>query len=93
MGIGHDELVKRMYQHDADGDWKEFADQAVKLRWIDHVVKDVRETGVVELDAKASGPSASAEQELDGEGKPSAKLPRLLPSDHWFLHDPDGYYR
>lgn len=95
MGISHDELVKRMYQHDSDGDWKEFADEAVKLKWVDHVVNDVRETGMVDLDDAPKGSSAAlrAHEEKDAEGKVFNRLPRLLPSDHWFLHNPDGYYR
>jgi ATP-dependent Clp protease protease subunit len=87
MGISHDELVAKMYQEDSDGDWKVFADEAVKLKWVDHVVDNVRETGVsaIDDDLMKRGPRADTSD--------SAKLPRLLPSDHWFLYDPDGYYR
>ncbi|MCA9618500.1 MAG: ATP-dependent Clp protease proteolytic subunit [Myxococcales bacterium] len=86
MGISHDELVKRMYEKDSGGDWKAFADEAQKLRWVDHLVDDVREVGVsaIDDDLMKRGPRADATE--------SQKLPRLLPSDHWFLYDPDGYY-
>lgn len=94
MGISHDELVKRMYEHDSDGDWKEFADEAVKLSWVDHVVDDVREQGMVDLDEAPKGSATlRAHEEKDAEGRVFSRLPRLLPHDHWFLHNPDGYYR
>jgi ATP-dependent Clp protease, protease subunit len=88
MGISHDQLVARMYREDSDGDWKVFADEALKLKWVDHIVNDVRETGVRAIDDKIMTRGPRAEHEAT-----SAKLPRLLPSDHWFLYDPDGYYR
>jgi hypothetical protein len=40
-------MTKQMYEHSVDGDREEFADQAVKNKWIDHVVYDIRETGVL----------------------------------------------
>lgn len=43
MGISLDDFVIRMYQHRASGDWKEFADAARKLKWVDAVVDVIRE--------------------------------------------------
>ncbi len=86
MGISHDRMIERMYDNDSDGDWKAFADEAKKLKWVDHIVTDVREVGVstIDDDIMNRGPRADASE--------TRKLPRLLPSDHWFLYDPDGYY-
>ena len=86
MGISHDAMIKKMYENDSDGDWKAFADEALQLKWVDHIVNDVREVGVssIDDDIMKRGPRADAAE--------TRKLPRLLPSDHWFLYDPDGYY-
>jgi ATP-dependent Clp protease protease subunit len=80
-------MIERMYDNDSDGDWKAFADEAVKLKWVDHIVNDVREVGVssIDDDIMKRGPRADAAE--------TRKLPPLLPSDHWFLYDPDGYYQ
>ncbi|MEQ9317910.1 MAG: hypothetical protein RIF41_02085, partial [Polyangiaceae bacterium] len=61
-------------------------DEAKKLKWVDHIVTDVREVGesTIDDDIMNRGPRADASE--------TRKLPRLLPSDHWFLYDPDGYY-
>lgn len=54
MGWTLDELVKKMYEHNSDGDWDQFADEAVKMKWVDHVVSDIRETAILRNpDAKA----------------------------------------
>ncbi len=47
MGIGLDEFVKRMYQQISSGDWREFADGARKIKWVDEVVEVVREEGTI----------------------------------------------
>ena len=44
MGMELDALVKKMYEESSEGDWSEFADEAVKLKWVDHIVKEIRET-------------------------------------------------
>ena len=94
MGITHDQFVKKMYEHDADGDWKEFADEAKKLGWVRHVVGDVREASIVDIDKGLRGDAPQrAEEKRDPAGKAYVELPRLLPGDHWFMHDPDDYYR
>ncbi|MFN3167705.1 MAG: ATP-dependent Clp protease proteolytic subunit [Phycisphaeraceae bacterium] len=47
MGVTYDEFVKLMYKNNSDGDWAEFADKAKKLKWVNHVVNEVRETALV----------------------------------------------
>ncbi len=43
MGITMEEFVQQMYEHNSDGDWGEFADKAVQLKWVDIVVSDIRD--------------------------------------------------
>jgi len=47
MGVTTEEFIKRMYQQVSSGDWSEFGDKAVELKWVDHVVKEIRETALV----------------------------------------------
>lgn len=100
MGITPDELIKRMYERSSSGDWSEFATDAQKLKWVNHVVEGIDETSVIKNpDAIKSTPSASParpsalEEEVDAEGKVFSWLPRLQPKDVYFLYNPDGYYR
>ena len=95
MGMSMEELVKRMYAANSDGDWQEFGDQALKVKWVDHLVDEVRETGRVknpDLYEYARYPKLLGEQK-DPEGRPYVQLPRLEPFDVYFIHNPDGYYR
>lgn len=100
MGITADEMVKQMYSHNSNGDWSEFAEDAQKLKWVNHIVKGIEETSVnKDPDAESATsvssptrPNALAE-EIDSNGKPFVWLPRLDPLDVYFIHNPDGYYR
>jgi ATP-dependent Clp protease, protease subunit len=100
MGITTDELIKRMYERSSSGDWTEFAEEAQKLKWVNHIVQGIDETSLIrDPDAAASSkaqptgqPAALAEQ-IDTEGKPFVWLPRLEPKDVYFLFNSDGYYR
>lgn len=48
MGLGTEEFILRMYQKKAsNGDWSEFGDKAAELKWVDHVVHEIRETALV----------------------------------------------
>ncbi|MBI2385902.1 MAG: ATP-dependent Clp protease proteolytic subunit [Elusimicrobia bacterium] len=97
MGTGLDKFTAEMYKRNVDGDWEEFADAAVKLKWIDHVVHEIRETGIVKepetkRDEKPKLPFGLAE-ESDPKGDRFVRLPRLQHSDAYFLYNRDGYYR
>jgi ATP-dependent Clp protease, protease subunit len=103
MGISTDELIKRMYAHSSSGDWTEFAEDAQKLKWVNHIVQGIDETSFTRN--PDAGPAASAKpqsalqsastlaEQIDNEGKPHVWLPRLQPKDVYFLYNPDGYYR
>jgi len=106
MGITYDRFVELMYENDSNGDWEEFADVAVDLEWVDEVVMEVREQGVRER-PRSAAPSfffwfmAEPEQanpmlsnmRRDEQGRAFIQLPPLQPFDHYFLHDPNGFYR
>jgi ATP-dependent Clp protease protease subunit len=60
MGLSTEDFIKRMYQEASSGDWSEFGDKAAELKWIDHVVSEIRETALVKNPdaARPSAPSA-----------------------------------
>lgn len=94
MGITLDEFKARMYQAKKTGDWDEFADKAVQLKWIDRVVDDVRELGIRKKPAdKPADPFAMFFMAHDEHGRPYGKLPPLAPYDCYFMVNPRGFYR
>lgn len=100
MGVSTEEFVQQMYAHTKSGDWKEFADEAVKLKWIDTVVGRCRETvwrKNPDTDAAGTAEVAATEragaQKTDAKGRAYMVLPRVNPVDCYYLHNPDGYYR
>src|SRR6185312_15684896 len=98
VGMSLDAFTKEMYKHNSDGNWEEFGDEAVKLRWADHVVHEIRETGIVkqpgeqEKEAKPKMAFGLAE-ETDSHGARCVRLPRLQPYDAYWIDNSDGYYR
>lgn len=97
MGVSYERMVQMMYEHNSDGDWEEFADQAVKLNWVGNVIQGIREASFRE---KPTGdqwdhysPFFFKHEQIDENGKPFLKLPRLEPFDHYFIYNPDRYYR
>jgi ATP-dependent Clp protease protease subunit len=105
MGITPEDFVKQMYAHTATGDWQEFADDAVKLKWIDVVVGRCRETAWrknpdsatattgQQVATAATEQATTGGEKVDAKGHPYMVLPHLNPVDCYYLHNPDGYYR
>jgi ATP-dependent Clp protease protease subunit len=107
MGITIDEFIKQMYAHTATGDWKEFADDAVKLKWVDTVIGRCQETAWVknpdvepappgQLATASATPGAAVvnmAEKTDEKGHPYMLLPRLNPVDCYYLYNPDSYFR
>jgi len=96
MGLNLDEFIKQMYAHNTVGDWTEFADAAVKIKWVNHVITDIRETGYLkkpEKKSKEEEKDDELEEQVDSQGKRYMKLPRLRPLDVYHLYNPDNYYR
>jgi ATP-dependent Clp protease protease subunit len=97
VGYSLDGWTKEMYKHSSDGDWQEFGDAAVKLKWVDRVVHEVRETGFVKDpdDKKDEKPKSAFALAVtaDAQGRESVRLPRLQPFDAYWIYNPDQYYR
>lgn len=95
MGISYDELVKQMYANNSDGDWKEFADRAQALKWVDHVITEVREEGLRDQPAgtRVSLPFWLEAMQTDEKGQSFVKLPPLMPFDFWAMYDPGNFWR
>ncbi len=101
MGISLNEFVRRMYKNNSNGDWREFATRAVRLKWVDRLVYQVEERGVRKLAPPRRRlrfffrrrRGGVMEEKRDARGKPFMVLPRLAPHDVYFLYNPDGYYR
>jgi ATP-dependent Clp protease protease subunit len=49
MHISLETLDKKLYEKSARGEWVEFGDNAVKLKWADHVISHIDNTGVREM--------------------------------------------
>ncbi len=96
MGLTLDQFIARMYEQNSDGNWREFADAAVRLKWVDDVVGTIRETSL-DKNPDRFGPrpslSVQLEEQTDKEGNPYVVLPRLAPFDCYFVFNPDHYYR
>jgi len=95
MGVSYDEFVKQMYEHNSDGDWEEFADQAVKLHWINNVVNEIREDGIRDRpkSERWSLPFFFQMMKKDEHGAKYIPMPPLRPFDHYFIYDPNNFYR
>ncbi len=108
MGISAEDFIKKMYAKASTGDWSEFADKAWQLKWVDHIVDEIRETGQVKHPDLAAKPApavvaprsagagdavAYLAEVLDDKGRPCMYLPRPNPKDVYYLYNPDGYYR
>ncbi len=106
MGVSYERFVELMYENNSDGDWEEFADRAKELKWVDNVIQEIREQGVREQPT-SSAPSfffwfmqepdqampEMKQMRRDTEGRPFIQLPPLRPFDHYFMHNPEQYYR
>ncbi len=97
MGTTMEKFTAELYKQNVDGDWEEFADAAVRLKWIDHVVHEIRETGILkEPETKIEDKPKLAyglAEESDAKGDRFVRLPKLQHSDAYFLYNRDGYYR
>jgi ATP-dependent Clp protease protease subunit len=93
MGITLPEFKARMYEAKRSGDWDEFADKAVELKWIDHIVNEIREEGIRKKPTGRQEPAWLFLMQRDEQGKPYMRLPPLEPYDCYFMVNPRGIYR
>lgn len=100
MGVSLDEFIKQMYEHNSDGNWVEFADQARKFNWVTEIVTEVEETAYVKKPEESQEPLANTlslsmnlKESRDENGHPYMQLPYLGPGDFYYMYNPDNYYR
>lgn len=94
MGVSGDEFINLMYENASDGNWSEFATEAQKLKWVDNLVDNIRETDLlVNPDVVAQQESHRPQEILTPEGRMVMYLPRLTPKDPYFIYNPDNYYQ
>jgi ATP-dependent Clp protease protease subunit len=109
MGVSLDEFRRLMYENNSNGDWEEFADEAVNLKWVNHVVTEIREDGIRKRPTSAAprpwyfalfGEADSDQRtaamnalQRDEKGRPFMQLPPLQAFDHYFMYDPNNFYR
>ena len=97
MGISMAEFKERMYKARKTGDWEEFADAAVKLKWVDHIVSEIREEGIRRKPGDALPAPMwgmfGVSMKQDEQGRPYMSLPPLDPYDCYFMVNPRGFYR
>lgn len=70
MGLTMDQFVAKMYENDADGNWKAFGDEAKTLTWVTHTVDRIHETSLLSnpdrplrvVSSVSPGPSPSPER-------------------------------
>lgn len=83
MDITVDEFVAQMYAAVSTGDWKVLGTEAVKLKWVTHVVDRMTEEGV---NNTAAVPALGV-MKPDGLNGATALNP-LTPFDIWWIYDP-----
>ena len=108
MGVTEKKFVELMYENRASGDWDEFADNAKKLKWVDNIVTEIRESGILDkpkkkttsikrvllpLPRRADGEPAALVEQTDEQGRTFVQLPKLRPLDFYFIYDAGGYFR
>ncbi|MBQ8445377.1 MAG: peptidase S14, partial [Opitutales bacterium] len=92
-------FTKQMYENNSDGDWMEAGHRAVELKWIDHVVDRIEETGIISVAEKTAKPPrpqmpVGLTEETDAQGRRYVELPVLEnPLDFWAIYDKNNYYR
>ncbi|MDM8569383.1 ATP-dependent Clp protease proteolytic subunit, partial [Thiotrichales bacterium HSG1] len=98
MGIAMDEFVEKMYSNNSSGNWYEFGDNATKIKWVDTIVKDIRDTSFDHqpVDIKEDNNEIfifAKEEKIDSQGNRYVKLPNLAPLDVYYLYNPHNYFR
>jgi len=98
MGITMDEFVEKMYASSSSGNWREFGDNATKIKWVDTIVKDIRDVSFNRrpIDTEDNEDEMfifAREEKIDAQGNHYVELPRLTPLDVYYLYNPYNYFR
>lgn len=94
MGVTLEQFKQKMYDHRKTGDWDEFADNAVKLKWVNNIVNEIREEGTRKR--PQGDPPMPWYYRLfmqDEKGHTYCKLPPLEPMDAYMMYNPGRFYR
>ena len=101
MGVSLEVFYNQMYEKSSTGDWQEFADQAILVKWIDHVVDQIQEQGIIK-EPQSKSPyqllqhraytkmtnKTTSESHLEKQTD-VIKLPQLKPFDMYMLYNQD----
>ncbi|MHA7877931.1 MAG: ATP-dependent Clp protease proteolytic subunit [Bacteroidota bacterium] len=97
MGISLKKLDTLLYEKSAKGDWLEFADRAAKLKWVDHIINGIQDSGVRELpnpgDYTWHRPSKGAYGGTTVTENGVTYLPPLEGKDFYYLYNPNNRYQ
>ena len=100
MGLSIQALDKKFYEKSVRGDWSEFADDAKKLKWVDHIISGITDSSVREMPDPANYTWEKYWDEYFGSTEKTAAtdntivyLPPLGPKDFYFLYNPDNRYQ
>lgn len=98
MGIDLDTFYEQMYANNSDGDWLEFADQAIDLKWVDHIVEAIREEGIIQKPSSQMPMQRfritieNQQNSVNNDRMHQILLPQPEPFDYYFLYDPEQRY-
>lgn len=100
MGISLDKLDKQLYEQSARGSWQEFADNAHKLKWVDHVITGIDNSAIREMPDATNYTFGHWCRDFYGMEVTSGHatdaityLPPLGPMDFYYLYNPDNRYQ
>jgi len=98
MGITSEKFIELMYEHSSRGDWREFAPEAKELKWVNNIITKIEDKSILvnplyqeEEDSKEK--SSSSDRVATEDSNSIEYLPRLNPSDAYFIYNPEGYYK
>lgn len=98
MGIDLDAFYEQMYANNSDGDWIEFADKAIDLKWVDHIVEAIREEGIIQKPSSQMPMQRfritieNQQHSASSDRMHQVLLPKPEPFDYYFLYDPEQRY-
>lgn len=85
MNLSLDQFVKKMYENNSEGDWMEFGDKAVQLKWITAVIDEVVDESVRQKPQEP--PVNTMSIQIVG------KKPELHPFDLLYMYQADQYFK
>lgn len=102
MGITLENFYKEMYKKDPNGNWEEFGDKALTLKWVNNIAYKVAEEGIIESpDIKAQKRENNPHKnravwdgvfsEKESKAKGTKKLPKLDAFDFYFIYGNKQY--